>query len=409
MKNRASSHLLALLLIIGFEVVGYYGVHRAALIRGYETSWISGIRDLLMYVPVIFIVFWLTRAMKFAGNWTLYTTAILLFSVGLLVQYRLYSDPEYNARNKAAARQEKTDTLRMRYINQNYDTTKRQMMGLPPNPPPTEQEAPTKEASYTIESAITSSYTWIPVFSLVAFAIAFAFCVNDRFLSWIQRNSFIVVLLTLIPLGVAIVSSSAGKAVGNTTPWEPAKVPFLLGFAGILTARYKDLARTYWGIPRARDIVPLIVMAAIPFIPFFVLKDFGQMLIFSGAYATLYLVAVRRWPQLLLFIGSVVFVAGVLIVGALPEDVQAKVPFLPTIARPVKAALPDRIQQRFHLWLDGFNPPSPDVKWWKKDYEEALAEDEKKNSGEGRQTLRSLAEQSPAMQRVVNVDVWFDR
>jgi hypothetical protein len=29
-----------------------------------------------------------------------------------------------------------------------------------------------------------------------------------------------------------------------------------LGFAGILTARYKDLARTYWGIPRAKDIIP---------------------------------------------------------------------------------------------------------------------------------------------------------
>jgi len=105
------------------------------------------------------------------------------------------------------------------------------MMGLPADRPPTEQEAPTKEANYTLANAITSSYTWIPVLSLIAFALAFAFCVNDRFLSWIQRNSFIVVLLTLIPLGVAIVSSSAGKAVGNTTPWEPSKVPFLLGFA----------------------------------------------------------------------------------------------------------------------------------------------------------------------------------
>ncbi|HKC64297.1 MAG TPA: hypothetical protein VKB86_11700, partial [Pyrinomonadaceae bacterium] len=73
MKNRASSHLLALLLIIGFEIVGYYAIHRAALIRGYETSWITGARDLLMYVPIVFIVFWLTRVMKFAGNWTLYT------------------------------------------------------------------------------------------------------------------------------------------------------------------------------------------------------------------------------------------------------------------------------------------------------------------------------------------------
>ena len=81
------------------------------------------------------------------------------------------------------------------------------------------------------------------------------------------------------------------------TPWEPSKIPFLLGFAGILTARYKDLAETYWGIPRARDIVPLLVMAMLPFVPFFALKDFGQMLIFSGAYTTLYLVAVRRWPN----------------------------------------------------------------------------------------------------------------
>ena len=122
---------------------------------------------------------------------------------------------------------------------------------------------------------------------------------RDGFLLWLQRNSFIIVLLTLLPLAVAVVTSSAGKSLGNMTPWEPAKIPFLVGFAGILTARYKDLAETYWGIPRARDIVPLLVMAMIPFVPFFALKDFGQMLIFSGAYTTLYLVAVRRWPQLL--------------------------------------------------------------------------------------------------------------
>jgi FtsW/RodA/SpoVE-like cell cycle protein len=62
--------------------------------------------------------------------------------------------------------------------------------------------------------------------------------------------------------------------------------------------------------------------------------------------------------------------------------------------------LPDRIKQRFHLWLDGFDPPSPDTEWWKKDYEDALARD---------QRMRELAESSPAMQKTVNVDVWFDR
>src|SRR6266567_2742397 len=400
MRNRFSSHLLLLFALIAIEVVGYYAIHRGALIRGYETSVIGAARDIFMYLPIIVMALWVSAFRKFKGNWVLFTTAILLFSIGLLVQYRLYSDPEYNAKNKDAARQEKTDTLRMRYIDENYDASKRQLMGLPATPPPVEQEAPVKESNYTLGNALTSSYTWIPVFSLIAFALAFAFCVNDSFLSWIQRNSFIVVLLTLIPLGIAIVSSSAGKAVGNTTPWEPAKVPFLLGFAGILTARYKDLARTYWGIPRARDIVPLVVMALIPFIPFFALKDFGQMLIFIGAYTTLYLVAVRRWPQLLVFVGSVLLVIAILVVGALPRDIQEKVPMLPTIARPIQHALPARIQQRFHLWLDGFDPPSPEESWWKKDYDEALAKDSR---------MKELAEQSEAMKQSVNTDIWFDK
>jgi cell division protein FtsW (lipid II flippase) len=400
MRNRLSSHLLILFALVAIEVVGYYSIHRASLLRGYETSLIGAARDLLLFFPIIVMAFWVSAFKKFKGNWVLFTTAILLFAIGMLVQYRLYSDPEYNARNKSAARLEKTETLRMRYINKNYDAPKRQMMGLPAQPPPLEQEAPVKEAGYTVWNALTSSYTWIPIVSLVAFALAFSFCINDRFLSWIQRNSFIVVLLTLIPLAVAIVYSSAGKAVGNTTPWEPAKVPFLLGFAGILTARYKDLSRTYWGIPRAKDIIPLIVMAVIPFIPFFALKDFGQMLIFSGAYATLYLVAVRRWPQLLLFVGSLFLVISILVVGALPLDVQQKFPMLPTLARPVTHALPARIQQRFHLWLDGFDPPSPEVSWWKTEYDEALAKDPR---------LKELAAESEAMKRSVNTDIWFDK
>src|SRR6267142_1112219 len=402
MKNRASSHLFIIFLIVILQIAGYAAIHRAGLLRGYETSIIGAVRDLLMYVFLIGLLLWLSRFMRFAGNWTLFTTAILLFSVGMLIQYRLYSDPEYNSRNRAEARNLKTDAMRTRYIMENYDAAKKQMMGLPPTParPIDLASLPRKPSNYTIWNAVTSGYTWIPILSFIAFTLAYSFCVNDGFLLWLQRNSFIVVLLTLVPLAAAVVTSSAGKALGNMTPWEPSKIPFLLGFAGILTARYKDLAETYWGIPRARDIVPLLVMAMLPFVPFFALKDFGQMLIFSGAYTTLYLVAVRRWPQLLLFVGSVLLVISILVVGALPRDVQEKVPLLPTLARPIQAALPSRIQQRFHLWLDGFDPPSPETPWWKKDYEDALAKNPE---------MKTLAEQSPAMQKTVNVDVWFDK
>jgi cell division protein FtsW (lipid II flippase) len=402
MKNRASSHLLLILIILGLEITGYLAIHRAGLLRGYETPMIGAVRDLLMFVPLIMVALWLSRTKRFSGNWILYTTAVLLFGFGMLIQYRLYSDPEYNARNKAAAREEKMEALRMRYIMENYDPVKKQMMGLPPTPaqPIDIAQLPKKESNYSLWNALTSSYTWIPIISILAFAIAYSFCVRDGFLLLLQRNSFLIVLLTLVPLVAAVVTSSAGKALGNMTPWEPSKIPFLVGFAGILTARYKDLAETYWGIPRARDIVPLIVMAMLPFVPFFALKDFGQMLIFSGAYTTLYLVAVRRWPQLLLFVGSVVLVIGILVVGALPRDIQEKVPLLPTIARPISAALPARIQQRFHLWLDGFDPPSPEVSWWKPEYEEALRENPE---------MKELASQSPALQRTINVDIWFDK
>jgi cell division protein FtsW (lipid II flippase) len=320
MKNRASSHLLLILLILGLEIMGYIAVHRAGLLRGYETSVIGAVRDLLMFLPLMMVAIWLSRYKRFAGNWVLFSTAILLFAFGMLIQYRLYSDPEYNARNKAAAREEKMQALRTRYIMENYDAHKKQMMGLPPTPaqPVDIDTLPKRESTYSLWNAITSSYTWIPIFSFFAFAVAYSLCTRDGFLLWLQRNSFIIVLFTLLPLAIAVVTSSAGKALGNMTPWEPSKVPFLVGFAGILTARYKDLAETYWGVPRARDIVPLLVMAILPFVPFFALKDFGQMLIFSGAYTTLYLVAVRRWPQLLLFVGSVFLVISILVVGALP-------------------------------------------------------------------------------------------
>src|SRR5437016_12467086 len=167
MRNRLSSHFFVLVSFIWFECISYMAIPRAGLIRGYGPSWISAERDLSIYFPIIVLAFWLSRSRRFKGNWTLYTTAILLFSIGLLVQYRLYSDPEYNAKNKAAARQQKTDTLRLRYINENYDATKRQMMGLPPAPPPGQQtEEPAREAVYTIMNSLPYSYTWIPIIAI---------------------------------------------------------------------------------------------------------------------------------------------------------------------------------------------------------------------------------------------------
>lgn len=371
MKNRASSHLLLLLLIIVFAAIAHYAISYGALIRGYETSTLAALRNLgLLFILAVLPLF-LTRFGKFQGNWTLYTTAVLMFSIGLTIQYRLFSDEEYISKeHKMEARQQKIATQQMHYIQENYPADKKQMMGLPATPPsPVDlsREKPRPSKVGLIDIA-TSELTLIPLFAIFSMTVANFLMKREDVLGFLQRNGFFLVLLTLGPLVLAAITSHQGKSIGNMTPWEPSKVPFLVGFAAVLAGLYKNLAQTYWGIPRAKDILPMVFMAAMPFIPFFLLKDFGQMMVFSGVYITLYLVAVRRMPQRLVFVGSVVTIAVILMLAAMPASVQIKVPLLSSIAEPIKThLLPGRIPQRFHLWFDALNPPPPDAVWWKGD------------------------------------------
>ncbi len=435
MPNRTSTHFFILVVIVILTAGAHYSIHYGALIRGYETSEISAIRNIVLLSILAITPIFLSKFLRFTGNWTLYTCCVLLFSIGLTVQYRLFSDHEYVAdidsterariqnsnesdKEKSKAllqakmdaiaqeRDAKIKTLQLNYIQENYSAEKKQMMGLPataPGPVDLSKQVP-RPAKESWSAVAASGLTLIPLFAIFCMIAVFVVMRRDDTLKFLQDNGFLVVLLTLVPLFIAAITSRAGKSVGNSTPWELAKIPFLIGFAAILAVLYKNLARTYWGIPRAKDVVPIVFMAILPFLPFFVLKDFGQMMVFGAAYATLYLVAVRRFSQRFVLVGSVLFVMAVLIVGALPDNTQAKIPLLPTIARPVRTILPNRIQQRFHLWLDGFDPPAPDTSWWKEDYDDYYAALVKKDP-----KTPQILEDDPEMQRMINVDAWFDQ
>ncbi len=393
-------------MIVFLAAIAHYAVYYGGLIRGYETSWYTAMRNLGLLSLLAVLPIFLKRFLKFQGNWTVYTTAVLLFSIGLTVQYRLFSDPEYTSRrDKAEAREQKIKTLQLHYIQENYSAEKKQMMGLPPTPPsPVDLDAETpRPAADSLGGVLVSGRTLNPLLGIAGLIFVLFALRSERVLEFLQNNGFLIVLLTLGPLILAAITSRAGKSIGNMTPWEPAKIPFLIGFAAILAVLYKNLARTYWGLPRAKDVVPLVFMAILPFVPFFVLKDFGQMMVFSGVYATLYLIAVRRFSQRFVLVGSVLLMVGILVAGALPEKTQEKIPLLPTLASPVKAVLPDRIQQRFHLWLDGFNPPTPETAWWKEDYDEYY-----KKLVEKDPNLPQMLAEDPDLQRTINIDAWFD-
>ena len=406
MKNRTSSHFFILVLIVILAAISHYSIHYGGLIRGYETSSLAAFRNIGILAFLAILPIFIKRFGRYAGNWTIYTSAVLLFSIGLTVQYRLFSDPEYTSRrDKAEARQSKIRTAQLHYIQENYTAEKKQLMGLPATPPSpvdlsTEKPRPAEDS---LTSVLFSGRTINPILGVLGLLLAFFLVRNDRFLQFLQNNGFLLVLLTLGPLFLAAITSRAGKSIGNMTPWEPSKIPFLIGFAAILSVLYKNLARTYWGLPRAKDVLPLVFMAALPFVPFFVLKDFGQMMVFSSVYATLFLIAVRRFTQRFVLVGSVLLAVAILVVGALPEETQATIPLLPTLAKPVKAVLPNRIQQRFHLWLDGFNPPTPETSWWKEDYDDYY-----KRLVEKDPNLPQMLEEDPNLQKTINIDAWFD-
>jgi cell division protein FtsW (lipid II flippase) len=373
MRNRPSAHLFLLLLLLALDVIAYLAVYRAGVVRGFSPSLLLAARDLALFLPILFTFIWLVRRHHYRGDLTLLTAALLLFSVGQVVQYRLFTDPEYSARQKSAARLQKTQTLRQRYINEHYTAEKKRALFGDPNFQIPIRAGAEEEAEYwTLRRIFSSASTLIPVLALIGFGLAFSFTQRDQVLLWLQQHSFFIGLLTTIPFAVmAILFSDRGKFLGGTTPWEPVKITFLISYAGVLADHYRNLSRTYWGVPSLRFLLPFLVIAVLPILPFFALSDFGQMLVFFGAYLTLYVVAVRRLPQvtvailaILLLLATAIFAAGIYNTAVSIFTDQAQVPALERVRNVVSLGVPRRIHQRFYLWLHAGQAPDPEAAWW---------------------------------------------
>jgi cell division protein FtsW (lipid II flippase) len=377
MKNRPSSHFFFLLILLAFDALAYLAIYRAGVDRGFSPSLLLAARDMALFAPVFVVFIWLARRQRYAGDLTLFSAAILLFCIGQFMQYRLFTDPEYGAsgRQKGQERLAKANTLQQRYINQYYDKDKKQALFGDPNYriPIDAAKANAKDESYwTVKRIFSSFSTLIPLLALFGFVAAFTLAKRDEILLWLQRHSFFIGLVTTLPFAIiAIAYSSGGKFLGNTTPWEPVKITFLVSYAGILADHYRNLSRTYWGIPPWRFVLPFLLVALMPIVPFFALSDFGQMMVFFGAYLTLYVVAVRRLPQVTMAIvlagvllGASIFAAGIYNAAVDVFTDKEQVSAVERVKDLVSKGVPRRIHQRLYLWRHGGLPPDPDENWW---------------------------------------------
>lgn len=364
---KPSVHLLLLLLIAVLNIVGHVALLWSGNLHGYHPSLLAAARDVLLLVPLLIGCVWLVRKQKFRGNLTLLTAAIFLFSLGQLAQFRLFSDPEYGARGekRREAREAKVQTVLRANIASGYDDAKKKIMfgstEVPPAPNPV-------TVKFGLFDALTSGNTLVPLASIVAMLAMFVFFRRDDVLLLLQKNAFLIGLLTVVPFLILVIFfTRAGKFEG-TTPWEPVKLLFLVTYGGLLADNYTNLSRTRWGLPPLRFLLPLGVAAMLPVVPFFLLSDFGQMLVFGGVYALLYLIAVRRWTQLVYAVLLIALIFPVFYLGV---------------------GIPNRIHLRFHLWLDTWQAPPPDTFWWK-----PFAEKIQKEYGD---------------RQITNADAWFDQ
>ncbi len=360
-RTSPSLHLLALGVILVIESIGFVALVWAAETKGYHPSKLTAARSLALFIPILVVFFWLMRRQRYRGEVMLFTAAAFLFGFGLVMQYRLFADPEYNSRGaqRGQAREVKAQTVRLLNIRTGYDEEKRRFMFGSLEAVPAELPAPARKApARSFFEILTSVNTFIPLAALVAMMSAFILFKNDRVLLWIQRRSLLIGLTTMIPFAVLVlVFSEEGKFLGQTTPWEPVKIVFLLSFAGILADTHRHLSRTRWGLPPFRRLLPFAAIAAMPVVPFFALSDFGQMLVFFGVYLMLYIVAVRKKMQLVY--GLVLLV---MLFGCFSLASKAKSGF----------GIPPRVYFRFYMWTHMWEPPPIETWWWKRDFERYL-------------------------------------
>ncbi|HUK89196.1 MAG TPA: hypothetical protein VLZ81_02265, partial [Blastocatellia bacterium] len=94
-RTSPSFNLLIMAASCGLSLIGYIATIWSGHLHGYEPSRMVAARDLALFIPLIGIFFWLTRRERHRGEMLVLTAAVFLFAVGSLMQYRLFSDPEY--------------------------------------------------------------------------------------------------------------------------------------------------------------------------------------------------------------------------------------------------------------------------------------------------------------------------
>ncbi|MBI4468624.1 MAG: FtsW/RodA/SpoVE family cell cycle protein [Acidobacteria bacterium] len=374
MINRPSRHLAIQAGLCAAALLAQVAIVLADRIRGFTPSSLVLLRDFFGVLVLLAGFVFLVRRFGYRGELSLFTCVMILYVVGTVAQFRLFTDPEYTSRGeaRAAARLAKAHAVRALGVGGEYDDAKlKAILGRVDRNAVGNVASPALEDETSVADIVSSSSTYTPWLAVAALILGFLFVQHDGLLLWVQRNALVLALAAVTPLTLIILLfTRAGKFVGGMTPWEPAKMLFLISLAGILVDQYSLLERSGWRLPRLRFLLPLLIVTLAGLVPFFLLGDFGQLLVFVVVYALVYVIAVRKPAQLLHG------VAALLLAFTLITAV---------------GGIPHRVFIRLHLWQDPWKAPPETATWW---------------SGE---LQRIRAGYGAAGARVSNEDAWYEK
>ena len=66
-KNRTSTHVLIMALVVVLTAIAHYSIYYGGLIRGYETSWFAALRNLGLVSILAILPVFIKRFLKFQG------------------------------------------------------------------------------------------------------------------------------------------------------------------------------------------------------------------------------------------------------------------------------------------------------------------------------------------------------
>jgi len=172
---------------------------------------------------------------------------------------------------------------------------------------------------------------WL-VFGLAAFVLTLLLVRDDRqldaFTYTIGLLGLILLLLPVVPgVGFAINGARLWARIGPVTfqPAEFGKILIVIFLASYLSAKRELLEAGVGrlGLPRAKDLGPLILAWGASLAVLFLERDLGASLLFFGVFVVMIWVASGRLGYLL--VGGILFVAGAVIGYLAFSHVQARV------------------------------------------------------------------------------------